>query len=208
MGNRAMIATEKMDMALYLHWNGGSDSVEAFLEYCRLRGFRSPETDDYGWARLTQIVCNFMGADGLSCGIMPYDSEWEPCDDNGDYIIRGWKIVRRRYPYESFEEQAVYGLDEMLHDIDESQPEHQQLGAFLDGVETDVEQVVAGDVAWVRKVDGTFEAMEVLGRAICAQRGRELPYIGRYGRDGDYTWNVNNFLDGASVRIVPRTREA
>lgn len=66
MGNRATITTEKHDLALYLHWNGGRDSVEAFLEYCALRGFRSPESDSHGWARLAQVACNFFGAEDSS----------------------------------------------------------------------------------------------------------------------------------------------
>ena len=39
MGNRAIIKGENMTSAVYLHWNGGRDSVEAFLEYCKIRGF-------------------------------------------------------------------------------------------------------------------------------------------------------------------------
>lgn len=27
-------------------------AVGAFLEYCELRGFRPPDNDPYGWARL------------------------------------------------------------------------------------------------------------------------------------------------------------
>ena len=46
MGNRAVITTEGRDLSLYLHWNGGRDSVEAFLRYCDLRGFRAPDADD------------------------------------------------------------------------------------------------------------------------------------------------------------------
>ena len=37
MGNRAVITTKENmynnGVAIYLHWNGGRDSVEAFLEY-------------------------------------------------------------------------------------------------------------------------------------------------------------------------------
>ena len=32
MGNRAVITTSKKDLGLYLHWNGGRDSIEAFFE--------------------------------------------------------------------------------------------------------------------------------------------------------------------------------
>lgn len=53
MGNRAVITTSKSmdvqtssELGVYLHWNGGRDSVEAFLEYCKRRGFRPPEEDN------------------------------------------------------------------------------------------------------------------------------------------------------------------
>ena len=64
MGNRAVITTrenfENNGIGVYLQWNGGRDSVSAFLEYCRLRNFRPPEEDNYGWARLIQIIANFI----------------------------------------------------------------------------------------------------------------------------------------------------
>ena len=72
MGNRAVITTstdinvsESNDIGVYLHWNGGRDSVEAFLLYCKLKGYRTPEYDNYGWARLCQVIGNFFGG-GLS----------------------------------------------------------------------------------------------------------------------------------------------
>jgi hypothetical protein len=37
MGNRAVITDNKQRIGIYLHWNGGRDSVEAFLKYCELR---------------------------------------------------------------------------------------------------------------------------------------------------------------------------
>jgi len=57
MGNRALIkAKDNTNKAVYLHWNGGRDSVEVFLKYCELRKFRGFD-DDYGMARFCQIVC-------------------------------------------------------------------------------------------------------------------------------------------------------
>ena len=49
MGNRAVIAfvaddgTQDKDLCLgiYLHWNGGRDSVEGFLEYAKKQGLRA-----------------------------------------------------------------------------------------------------------------------------------------------------------------------
>lgn len=73
MGNRAVITTrENFDndgIGIYVHWNGGRDSVEAFLAYCEARGFRSPSQDNaYGFAQLARVIGNFFG-NGLSLGI-------------------------------------------------------------------------------------------------------------------------------------------
>lgn len=62
--------------------------------------------------------------------------------DNGVYVIRGWEIVDRVYPYEPFEEEREYPLGEMLGAIDASQPEGQRLGAYLDAEEVPVSEVV------------------------------------------------------------------
>ena len=59
MGNRAVIATREKKIGVYLHWNGGRDSVEGFLTYCKLKGYRCPEKDNYGWARLCQVKNKF-----------------------------------------------------------------------------------------------------------------------------------------------------
>jgi len=126
MGNRAVITNKAKEIGVYLHWNGGHDSVQAFLKYCELAKFRSPDTQNYGWARLCQVIANFMGPDGLSVGIdklenLP-DAQYL---DNGIYIIEGWKIVGRE-GYDD-EEQDVHSLPEMLIAIDECQPANQQL---------------------------------------------------------------------------------
>ena len=129
MGNRAVITTksnfENDGIGVYLHWNGGRDSVEAFLKYCELHEYRSPETDCYGWARLVQVIGNFFGG-STSVGI-DICSRLD-CDnyDNGVYLVENWKIVGR--VYHSGLEQAEYGLKEMLTYIDGRMPEREQLG--------------------------------------------------------------------------------
>lgn len=125
MGNRAVIATEAKDVGVYLHWNGGRDSVEPFLTYCKLQGYRAPETDCYGWARLCQTIGNFFGGDGLSIGVDKYENLDTNNWDNGTYIIKNWDIVDRLY-FEG-EEQDQYELYDMLMDINDSQPKHIQL---------------------------------------------------------------------------------
>jgi hypothetical protein len=129
MGNRAVISTkenfENNGIGIYVHWNGGKKSITAFLDYCKMRGFREPDDDNYGWARLAQVIANFMGADGLSVGIDTVDHL--DCDngDNGTYLIRGWKIVGHEYSKPCVEK---YDPLELLLDIDKAQPAEQQLG--------------------------------------------------------------------------------
>lgn len=125
MGNRAVITTPDNRIGVYLHWNGGRDSVQAFLMYCNLRGFRPPEQDDYGWARLCQVIGNFFGGD-LSIGIDTTDRL--DCDngDNGMYIIKNWEIVGRKF-FQGLE-QDNYNISDMLVEIDEKQPEGDRLG--------------------------------------------------------------------------------
>lgn len=123
MGNRAVITTkENFDnkgVGVYLHWNGGRDSVEAFLDYCNLVGYRKPTEDCYGWARLCQVIGNFFGG---TCSVGIDTVDCLDCDnyDNGVYIIDGWEIVDRKY----FDgrEQMNYDKLEMLKAIDNEQP--------------------------------------------------------------------------------------
>lgn len=124
MGNRAVITTEQKQIGVYLHWNGGRDSVQAFLLYCKLRGFRAPENDCYGWARLCQVIGNYFGGD-LSLGVDKYDRLDTDNGDNGVYIIKDWGIVGREF-YEGAE-QNNYELRDMLRDINEAQPESERL---------------------------------------------------------------------------------
>lgn len=129
MGNRAVITTKEGDknnkIGIYIHWNGGRDSVAGFLKYCKIRGFRTPESDNYGWARLAQVIANFMGG-GLSVGIDIVDrldcNNW----DNGVYLIENWEIVGREYF--SGIEQDEYPLLDMVIAIDKRQPKEEQLG--------------------------------------------------------------------------------
>lgn len=96
MGNRAVITTEEEKIGVYLHWNGGRDSVEAFLAACKELEHRPPETCCFGWARLCQVIGNYFGGT-LSVGIDTLDNL--DCDngDNGMYIIKDWEIVGRKH---------------------------------------------------------------------------------------------------------------
>ena len=92
MGNRASITTKAHKTSVYLHWNGGRDSVDRFLAYCASTGCPSPEEDLSGWAQLATCAANYFGPDGLNVGLEEYPS----CDeDNGVYVIENWKVVCR-----------------------------------------------------------------------------------------------------------------
>ena len=128
MGNRAVITTkENMDnngIGIYLHWNGGRDSVRAFLKYCELRGYRAPSEDNYGWARLCQVIGNFFGGTG-SLGIDTVNHLDCNNFDNGVYLIEGWEIVGRMY-FDG-EEQDYYELIKMLRSINDKMPESERI---------------------------------------------------------------------------------
>ena len=151
MGNRAVITDKNKKTAVYLHWNGGRDSVEAFLKFCELKRYR---TDDYGMARLAMVIGNAIGADdGLSVGVGSCKSYTGVADgDNGVYIIDDWKIVGRDRLCEGFLEQSGYDLVKMLTWIDSMQGSEGRLPAdpqhMLDGsYETWLDEFAAAEHA-------------------------------------------------------------
>lgn len=125
MGNRAVITTEagwrspENNLGVYVHWNGGRDSIEGFLKYCELHGYRSPDYDCYGWAYLAGVISNFFG-DGLSVGVDIVSRLDTNNGDNGVYIIRGWEIIRREEF--AWNEQRRYNIGDMLREIDKHMP--------------------------------------------------------------------------------------
>lgn len=203
MGNRAVITTrenfENNGVGVYLHWNGGRDSVEAFLKYCELRRFRTPDTDPYGWARLAQVIANFFGMDGLSVGVDTIDHL--NCDNgnNGVYIIEGWKIVDREYF--TGEEQHEYELNAMLQNIDDAQPE--PLGEFLTATEVPVSDLKVGDYVYVYMQNNSIIKVPVLGFGkdifVCGRNVKGLPFVEVVNTD---ECNFNNYIYDEVVRRV------
>lgn len=133
MGNRAVITTRQNfdndGVGIYLHWGGSRGFVEAFLKYCELQKFRHPDEDNYGWARLCQVIANYYSGDrGLSVGVDVVSNL--DCDnyDNGTYIIEGWNIVGREY-FNGVEDDC-YDISRLIDEIDEAQPPKQRLRPF------------------------------------------------------------------------------
>ena len=208
MGNRAIIQTresyENEGIGVYLHWNGGYDSVSAFLKYCELRGFRTPDGDCYGWARLCQVIGNYFGG-SLSIGIDNFGKDAGEWQDNGTYIIEGWEIVDRKFY--ACEEQNNYDLIEMLISIDEAQPIREQLGAeFIRAAEVPVNELKIGDKVLLQDGRGGYEIHTVVG--IGADEVRNgfnvggVPYVDQYDHDGDYSWNINNYIRIKTIKKV------
>lgn len=202
MGNRAIIKGENMTSAVYLHWNGGRDSVEAFLEYCKIRGF-DKFNSDYGFARFLQVVSNFMGGDGLSVGIV--SSYTTSAGDNGIYWVDGFDIVKRE-DFSGFE-QREYNLMEMLQVIDEKQPAEQQIGKdYFNAIEVPTNELKIGDKVVLKDFMGKFETLEVVGIGVegwC--NGVETlnkPYVNKFCNDGVYDKNCNNYIRDNTARVL------
>ena len=96
MGNRAVIqfGKDKDAMGIYLHWNGGHESVKAFLDAARDLGIRN----DYSYkvARIAQIIGNFFGGN-CSVGVELARKLDADNHDNGVFIVEGFNIVERKF---------------------------------------------------------------------------------------------------------------
>lgn len=207
MGNRAVVkAKGNRNKAVYLHWNGGRDSVEAFLKYCELRGFRSFE-DDYGMARFIQVVSNFLSGNGLNVGVV---DDVDSCGDNGVYVVSGWDIVDR-IDFEGTE-QNTHDLQEMLIAIDEAQPKKQQLGKnYLEAERVKTTELKIGDKVYLMEIDGQVKVYSVAGIGKNERKNgtnvENIPYVNRYLNDNSYANNINNYIQDDYVRVVKDKQE-
>ncbi len=130
MGDRGVITTQKdideNGIGVYLHWLGAPEDVYPLLEYCRIRGFRCPEDDSFGYARLIQVAANVSDGEGLSVDVNRLDrldtNNW----NNGTYVIAGWKVVKRLYCSDEVPE--IDDFFENMRDFDRAQPYDQRIG--------------------------------------------------------------------------------
>jgi len=100
MGNRAVLTTSTTTegFGIYLHWNGGLESVVAFLDAARDRGYRNPASDEvYAMARLCGLIHEFFGVEGsASLGIGCLETLDCNNSQNGVYVIGdNWSIIDR-----------------------------------------------------------------------------------------------------------------
>lgn len=188
MGNRAIIKPINSNIGVYLHWNGGRDSVEGFLRYCELKGYDGFETS-YGIARFIQIVSNFFGGTssiGIVGGIEESLDYAGSCD-HGIYIVKGWKIVQRITWYP---EQQEYSLIDMLREIDRKQPISEQLNKLLDTIEVPVNTIKEGDIVFIQNHNGIWKESKIIGfgktgTIVNGNRVEGRPYVNLYGSSGE-----------------------
>lgn len=120
MGNRAVIQIERNPLEIYLHWNGGRDSIEPILKYAKQVKIRS---GDYGVARLCQIIGNTLGGT-LSLGVAP-KGYYSGDEDNGTYVLDDeLNIVDRIGVSEEFVEESYHDPDEMFDCVREKNDIH------------------------------------------------------------------------------------
>lgn len=210
MGNRAIVKQFGTDIGVYLHWNGGRDSVEAFLKYCEMRGFRGFD-DSYGMARFCQVVGNFFGG-GLSLGIERnvYMNANSSPGDNGIYEVKGWEIVGR-YPKKPFE-QRKYEMQKMLELIDSCQPRQDRLGKrYLRAKIVPTSQLRVGDTVYIYNDNAYDEpcsrSYKIVGIGEDVRRNgmnvKGIPYIDKWANGPD---NINNYLTRPEYRATLKRR--
>lgn len=211
MGNRAVITTQhnydNNGIGVYLHWNGGRDSVEAFLAYMKLKKHRAPDTDCYGWARLCQVIGNFFGGT-TSIGIDTVNHLDTNNGDNGVYIIQGWDIVSRK-DFDGREQHNCH-LEDMLKSIDERQPVDEQLGEnFFAATPTQTNEILVGYEVFILGYSGKPEMYTVVGYGdetfVNGRNVEGVPYVDMYtSPNGDASWNINNYLRDESYRVIKK----
>lgn len=208
MGNRALITGKNSTVGIYLHWNGGMDSVVPFLKYASLH---TPlglgmEARDGGLSTLVTIIDNFLGLGSATITTVnpEYLEDYSP-GDNGIYVVdENWDIVQRIDSPATAMEQDSHDFSEMLEAIDNSQPDNTQLGKkFLESKIIPVEEVEVGMIVFKRGYNGWEEHTVLsLGNPEESEKVPSLypensPYTGEYP-----AWNINGYIIDKEVRVA------
>lgn len=110
MGNRAVITFDQTNNApcIYLHWNGGRASVEAFLEAARDLGLRhaAPGQERQTLDQLAELVARhfFGGHVGYTVYRETYGRADKENGDNGVYLLNRDLTIGGRLFTRSYEE--------------------------------------------------------------------------------------------------------
>jgi len=142
MGNRAVVRFNDEaanDVGVYLHWNGGPESIAGFLQAMVQRKWTRM---DYAPARFIQVVGEYFDSDGddsgLSLGVYEYESTKGMADyDNYEYQVdlmpdeigTGFNVsnTKRNLAFQVFSD-SIIGLD------DESIEKAQSISGLLKAI--------------------------------------------------------------------------
>lgn len=186
------------EYGVYLHWNGGRDSIEAFLKYCKLKGYTNNDM-----CRFIQTVSNYFGG-GNSIYLEPIN---KISADHGIYIVDNWEIIGRKNF--NYSEQSEHNLKEMLLEIDKAQPEKLQLGEkFLNSEMVLTSSLKIGDKVFkYNDLYCIYEEFTVIGMGIDEKQNGmnvlNIPYVNKYNGCGDgYKDNINNYIEDKEIRKI------
>lgn len=209
MGNHGLITTPGASIGIDLHWNGGHDSVTAFLRYAELAGLPPLTADGRAYAQLVTVLVNFFGNNGLTVSLTavnPRRPEESSMGGNGVYLVSGYKIVGRidgpRF------EQSAHDLDELLRAIDQAQPERDRLGAYLDATERPTDSLALGDRVWMRdhfSDTARYTLRTVIGHGAGGRvNGTDwtgAPYVDLFDNQ-DNSKNPNSYISTPTARVA------
>ena len=106
MGNRAVLQLNET-MGMYVHWNGGLDTIKPFLDIAKEYGLKAGDAEDL--KELFQLA--FSQGEIGKLNFLDCDN-----DDNGVYVLdEDLNIVGRKYT--RYPEQSEHNYKEMLEHI-------------------------------------------------------------------------------------------
>lgn len=171
---------------VYLHWNGGIESIAGFLKYCELKGYR-----DGDFARFIQVVGNFFGG-GNTIYLEKFNSDIDT--NNGIYLVHNWKIVNKKVDKNIFNEQR---FKELIRIINSAQRKEEQLPKKLfDCKEVSVDDLKIGDTVFM--YDNLYYNYNE--RVIVGKREDKFYVNGFKDDTGSYETNINNYISTKTIK--------
>lgn len=204
MGNRALIVQKGASVGIYLQWNGGRDSVEAFLKYAELSKVPPLNKDLAGIPSFLTIITNFFGNDGLNVyleEVNPHNLEKSHPGDNGIYVVDGFTIIER---YFDGVYQNEYKLEDLLEVIDAAQPEKYRLGTeFIQASEVPTKELKVGSKVFLlnRLMHRSNESGRYKVYTVQGFNSEGAPYVDMYENEK----NPNSYIRSETVRVFKKS---
>ena len=171
---------------VYLHWNGGIESIVGFLKYCELKGYR-----DGDFARFIQVVGNFFGG-GNTIYLEKFNSNIDT--DNGIYLVHNWKIVNKKVDKNILTKQS---FKELFRIINSTQRKEEQLPEKLfDCKEVSVDDLKIGDTVFM--YDSLYYNYN---ERVIVGKHEDKFYVNGFKDDiGSYETNINNYINTKTIK--------